>query len=380
MSPEGPSTAAAAVAARYLAAGRRWEAEAGERFDAPLGRGSEDALDGGAPAGVLDPGGDDLPARVRGDGGPAGAGPAAAERSQTPGQQPEDAGLDRVWREISEMKHMLESTLRAQSGAWRHSVQFLLDQGVDERQLWELLSEAGLKVSGDTGGSPLLDRQDLRALLERQMCARVPELAGPQPIAPASRFVAFVGPTGVGKTTTIAKIAALHVLAGVRKVGLMTADTFRIAAVDQLRTYASILNVPLEVIYRPSDVPLAIERLQDCDLILIDTAGRNYRSEGSMDELRVLLQAIPVDETYLVLSVTHKPQDLDELAAAFCRLPIDKFLFTKVDETSGCGAVLNLLMRYRKPVSYITTGQNVPDDIEVASLDRLLELILGGAA
>ncbi|MBX5436064.1 MAG: flagellar biosynthesis protein FlhF [Alicyclobacillaceae bacterium] len=302
----------------------------------------------------------------------------------TAGSQPSvptgGGGMEQMWREISEMKQMLATALHSQAGLLRNTVQSFLDQGMDEEHLLELLLDPAPTGAAAESASVQTSGLSIRELLAVRIRERLHDLREPQPIRPESRFVAFVGPTGVGKTTTIAKIAALHVLAGVRKVGLMTADTFRIAAVDQLRTYASILNVPLEVIYRPSDVPLAVERLADCDLVLIDTAGRNYRSESCIDELRSLLQAVPVDETYLVLSVTQKPQDLDELASAFCRLPVDKFLFTKIDETSTYGALFNLLMRYRKPVSYITTGQNVPDDIEVPTLDRLLELILGGAA
>jgi flagellar biosynthesis protein FlhF len=206
------------------------------------------------------------------------------------------------------------------------------------------------------------------------------DLTQAQPIQPTSRVVAMVGPTGVGKTTTIAKLAALHVISGRRKVGLLTMDTFRIAAVDQLRTYANILDVPLEVAYQPEDLPAALERLADRDLIFIDTAGRNFRMDIHVEELRNAFGRIRVDETYLVLSVTSKPEDLDYLASAFSQLPIDKFLFTKLDETTTYGAILNLLYTYRKPLSYLTTGQNVPNDIEVASMDKVLRLILGGAA
>ena len=115
-------------------------------------------------------------------------------------------------------------------------------------------------------------------------------------------------------------------------------------------------------------------------MILLDTAGRNFRVERHVEELRHWLQQISVDETYLVLALTSKTEDLDAIAAAFERVPVDKFLFTKLDETTTYGAILNLLYSYRKPLSYLTTGQNVPDDIEVASLEKILRLMIGGAA
>lgn len=200
-----------------------------------------------------------------------------------------------------------------------------------------------------------------------------------QPIANTSRVVAFVGPTGVGKTTTIAKLAALHVLTGKRSVGLVTADTFRIAAVEQLKTYATILNVPLEVVGEGDSLQSAIQRLSHCDLLFIDTAGRNYFDFECMQGIQKLLSDVAVDETYLVLSLTSKPDDLELLASLFQRMTIDKFLFTKMDETSSYGAVLNLLQTYHKPLSYISTGQNVPDDIEVASLESIIRSVVGGA-
>ena len=219
-----------------------------------------------------------------------------------------------------------------------------------------------------------------REQLVQHILGNLGELANPRPIAKESRIVALVGPTGVGKTTTVAKLAALNVLAGSRKVGLLTMDTFRIAAVEQLRTYANILNVPLQVVYHRDEVGAALERLADRDLILVDTAGRNFRLDTHVEELQGLLGMIPVDETFLVLSLTGKLEDLDVIAEAFGNLPVDKFLFTKLDETASYGAILELLWTHRKPLSYLTTGQNVPDDIEVASVERLVRLIFGGAA
>lgn len=211
-----------------------------------------------------------------------------------------------------------------------------------------------------------------------QIVASLKPALNAEPIRQTSRVCLFVGPTGVGKTTTVAKIAALHVLSGDRRVGLITTDTFRIAAVEQLKTYAKILRVPLEVVTSPADLPNALERLADCDLILIDTAGRSYRSGDQLTDIAHLQSVAAIDETYLVLSMTSKPEDLESLAEIFTELPFDKFLFTKIDETNTVGPILTLLHLHRKPLSYVTTGQNVPDDIEIASLDKIVRFIIEG--
>jgi flagellar biosynthesis protein FlhF len=291
------------------------------------------------------------------------------------------SALEDVRRQIADVKRLLETSVLTPT-IRPPLIQQLLRQGVSEdcvvriMEQFPSVSATAADSEGEGASAPVRPRDLFIGTVRRDLA----DLTQAQPIQPTSRVVAMVGPTGVGKTTTIAKLAALHVISGRRKVGLLTMDTFRIAAVDQLRTYANILDVPLEVAYQPEDLPAALERLADRDLIFIDTAGRNFRMDIHVEELRNAFGRIRVDETYLVLSVTSKPEDLDYLASAFSQLPIDKFLFTKLDETTTYGAILNLLYTYRKPLSYLTTGQNVPNDIEVASMDKVLRLILGGAA
>jgi len=197
------------------------------------------------------------------------------------------------------------------------------------------------------------------------------------PLHPTSRIAAFVGPTGVGKTTTIAKLAAQLILQDNRRPALITTDTYRIAAVDQLRTYATILGIPLEVAFTPEDIPAIFNRLNEHDVILVDTAGRNYRDQTMIDELNRMLDKIRPDETYLNLSMTAKQSDLMDIVDSFERTRVDKFVFTKLDETNVLGAAYNLIDRFSRPVAYTTHGQSVPDDFEVASLDRLCTLIVG---
>jgi flagellar biosynthesis protein FlhF len=196
-------------------------------------------------------------------------------------------------------------------------------------------------------------------------------------MSPDTRIVHFVGPTGVGKTTTIAKLAAEQVLKYNRKVGFITSDTYRIAAVEQLKTYATILNVPLEVVFSPQDLSKAYEQLQDRDLIFMDTAGRNYRNEMYVSELNALLRSQGKSETFLVLSLTTKYKDMKAITDNFSKFKLDKVLFTKLDETDSYGAVVNLVHDFKLQLSYVTHGQNVPDDITELDEQRILDLILG---
>ncbi len=190
-------------------------------------------------------------------------------------------------------------------------------------------------------------------------------------------LVTFIGPTGVGKTTTLAKLAAESTLARQKKVGMITSDTYRIAAVEQLKTYANILNVPLKIVYSAEDLVPTLERLTGCDMIFMDTAGRNYRNKEYVEEINRLLRSPLPNETFLVLSITAKQEDLEAIIESFKDVRIDKVIFTKTDETRTYGSIFNLVIKYKLALSYITTGQNVPDDIETANPEKVAELILG---
>ncbi|WP_322903934.1 flagellar biosynthesis protein FlhF [Paenibacillus sp. SGZ-1009] len=196
-------------------------------------------------------------------------------------------------------------------------------------------------------------------------------------INPSTKIVYVAGPTGVGKTTTIAKLAAEQLFKYKRKVGFVTSDTYRISAVEQLRTYASILSVPLEIVQSPGDFQRALEQMSDCDLILMDTAGRNYRNELLVSELQSLLAPMEQSETYLVLSLTSKTEDMRIITNHFNKYPLDKVIFTKADETGSYGAMFNMLQEYPLRLSYMTNGQNVPDDLLMPSPDFLAGVLLG---
>ncbi len=189
--------------------------------------------------------------------------------------------------------------------------------------------------------------------------------------------IALIGPTGVGKTTTLAKLAASFKLRHNRQVGLVTCDTYRIAAVEQLRTYAGIIGLPLEVALTPADMSCAAGRLADCDVVLIDTAGRGPNDRGRLGELRKVLAAADPHEVHLVLSSTASERVLLREAEAFADVGADRIVLTKLDEAVSFGVLVNVMQSVGKSLSFITTGQEVPDHIEAGRPRRLAELVLG---
>ena len=190
------------------------------------------------------------------------------------------------------------------------------------------------------------------------------------------KIVALIGTTGVGKTTTIAKIAAKYVLERGVSVALVTADTYRISAVDQLRTYSDIIGLPLEIVYSPEELKPALRKHRDKKLILIDTAGRSQNNDYQMDELKEFLAVEPSIEKHLVLSATTKERDAEAILERFSVCRPDRILLTKTDETESIGFIVNLLFDRRLAMSYLTTGQSVPDDIEPAKPEALARLML----
>ncbi len=191
--------------------------------------------------------------------------------------------------------------------------------------------------------------------------------------------VALIGPTGVGKTTTLAKLAANLKIHQRHRVGLITLDTYRIAAVDQLKRYAEIIGSPLRVVGGADELRDARNSMSDCDFILIDTAGRSPKDTLKLNELKGLINVAEPDEVHLVLSTTASQSCVELAVARFGEVRVDKIIFTKIDEAANVGIVLNVIRKANKSLSYITTGQNVPDDIEVGHGKRLAQLILGSS-
>ncbi|WP_282941833.1 flagellar biosynthesis protein FlhF [Paenibacillus sp. RC67] len=251
--------------------------------------------------------------------------------------------------------------------------QRLLDQEIEPEIVERLMARAAEEAGVD--GTPFTERE-VRRSLETQL----QELFVPgtnKRLDHDTKVAHFVGPTGVGKTTTIAKLAAEQVLKYHRKVGFITSDTYRIAAVEQLKTYGTILNVPLEVVFSPQDLPRAFEQMKDRDIIFMDTAGRNFRNEMYVSELNALLQSEGKNETFLVLSLTTKYKDMKAIAENFTKFKLDKVLFTKMDETDTYGSIINLVNDFQLQMSYVTHGQSVPEDITELNEQQIIDQILG---
>jgi flagellar biosynthesis protein FlhF len=218
--------------------------------------------------------------------------------------------------------------------------------------------------------------ESIRAALCEAIEQCIPVAPPIQSIAGTRRVVALVGPTGVGKTTTVAKLAANFKLAHGARVGLVTVDTYRIAAVEQLKTYAEIIDLPLAVVSDPGEMQRALDEMGAVDLVFIDTAGRSPRDEVKIRELaEFLLQARP-DEVHLVLSAVAGQRSLRAAVERFAMVQVDRLILTKLDEADSLGGLLAVLGLSNRPVSYLTTGQAVPDDIEPADPKRLARLIL----
>ncbi len=195
------------------------------------------------------------------------------------------------------------------------------------------------------------------------------------------KVVFFVGPTGVGKTTTIAKIASKFSVEEGKKVALLTSDTYRIAAAEQLRTYANILEVPFRIIYSTEEVEQALNDFKEYDFIMIDTAGHSHQNEAQKEAMKSFVHSVDdvaQKEVYLVLSATTKYKDLISIVDAYSIMTDYKLIFTKLDETTTLGNLLNIKLYTGADLSYVTCGQNVPDDIEVFNPQRTVKQLLGG--
>ena len=204
---------------------------------------------------------------------------------------------------------------------------------------------------------------------------------GITPAQKGPKVVFFVGPTGVGKTTTIAKIASKFSVEGGRKVALLTADTYRIAAAEQLRTYANILEVPFRVIYSTEEVEQSLKDFKDYDFVLVDTAGHSHQNEAQREAMNGFIHSVDgraEKEVFLVLSATTKYRDLISIADTYAAMTEFKLIFTKLDETTTLGNLLNLKLHTGASLSYVTCGQNVPDDIENFNPQKTVKQLLGG--
>jgi flagellar biosynthesis protein FlhF len=254
----------------------------------------------------------------------------------------------------------------------------LLRQEVTE----ELAEEVVQEVRGKLTPAQLEDTNAVRRAVLESVSNLIPtDMTTMQQTKPRDgrpRTIALIGPTGVGKTTTIAKLAATFKLRQKLNVGLITLDTYRIAAVEQLRTYANIIGIPLHVVISPEELRAALAKCANCDVVLIDTAGRGQRDDGRLEQLKMFINAANPHEVHLVLSSTGSLSVLLDTVERFSAIRTDRIIFTKLDEAVSFGVLLNVARKVNKRLSYVTTGQEVPHQIEAGRPERLAELVMGG--
>ena len=284
------------------------------------------------------------------------------QQLQKPEEEKEEAQEEKKEEtETDKFMHLLHNTM--------------LENEVDEKYAREIMEEIELI------NKPNIHFDYALANIYQKMILKFGKPSGIEPASNGIKLVFFIGPTGVGKTTTIAKIASKFRVDEKKKVALLTADTYRIAAAEQLRTYANILEVPFRVIYTVEEINKALEDFKDYDYILIDTAGHSHQNMTQKDNMRNIIHSVDdrvESEVHLVLSATTKYKDLISIADSYKEMADYKLIFTKLDETTTLGNLLNLRLYTGASLSYVTYGQNVPDDIEDFNPQKTVKRLLGG--
>jgi len=319
------------------------------------------------------------------------ANPTTVTQTPAPGQD-----LSKLTEELREMRNLVARAVHygpgpasiglAENDPLVEHYSRLIEQEVTQELANQLILDAKTLTNAGASaanGQASSDEPSHRQQMIQAIASHIP-VTGEESELPRSpdgrpHVVALIGPTGVGKTTTVAKLAANFKLRRKLNVALITLDTYRIAAVEQLKTYAGIIGLPLHVASSPEQVAQAMDKCLHADVVIVDTAGRSPRDDRRLQELQTLLEVAKPHVTHLVLSATHGQSVLNQAVERFSAVSYDSMIFTKLDEAVALGPVLNVLHREGKPVSYVTTGQEVPHQIEVGQCDRLASMLLGDA-
>lgn len=251
----------------------------------------------------------------------------------------------------------------------------MIDGEVDQKYANQILQDI------ESSKKPNVPFDYILANVYQKMILKFGMADGIMPAKEGPKVVAFIGPTGVGKTTTIAKVASHYAVEEKKKIALLTADTYRIAAAEQLRTYANILEVPFRVIYTEDELQSAVADFKEYDYIFLDTIGHSYQNEEQITNMKNMLEAakeVAETQVFLVLSATTKYRDLLKIAETYSEIAKYQLIFTKLDETNTLGNLLNLKLHTDSEIAYVTCGQNVPSDIERFNPQKTVKQLLGG--
>lgn len=284
---------------------------------------------------------------------------------------------DKLFNELQKMRKMMMNFMVGDTKTNKPSrfskwVERLKKQGVQDEVIEFIVHELMKNYRAEMGDEAI--RQGMIAIVEGIIKQRIPKNFT---VSNGVQRINMIGPTGVGKTTTLAKLATEQVLKQKRKVGMITTDVYRIAAVEQLKTYAGILNVPIEVVHSADELETALKKLEHRDLIYMDTTGRNYKELESREFIHAFLCHPEVSDNYLVLSMTTKYEDQKMILEEFLDSPIKKIILTKLDETTSYGSALNIAFKYPYQLAYLTNGQSVPEDIIPVDATQLAKYLFG---
>jgi len=250
----------------------------------------------------------------------------------------------------------------------------LVQHDVDEQLAADLVQA----VYASTNQDHITNRQYLEKQVIAALAGVIPPPASARPRRKKTRIVVLVGPTGVGKTTTIAKLAAINKLVSGLDVALISADTYRIGAIEQLRTFAGIADIPMEVVYKPAEVAQMLRKFRTKDIVFFDTVGRSQRSKKDLNDLAKFVAAADPDETHLVLSASTNIKTSEDIIDQFKVVKPNRLIFSKLDEAVTYGPLLSIMHRHHLPISYVTTGQTVPDDIRTVDAAQLAAMVYTG--
>ncbi len=276
-------------------------------------------------------------------------------------------------REISD--HLRHAKTPDLPDALRELYVTLVEQEVDETLARQMVLTVNESLTPDQRRSRDVTRDTLLKIMARMI--RIPD--GVKSRRRKTRIVALIGPTGVGKTTTIAKLAAIHKLLHRKNVGLISTDTYRIGAIEQLRTFASIADIPMDVVYKPAELAGVMKKFRDRDIVFVDTVGRSHRSKKEIGELGKFVQSADADEVHLVVSASTSPRAISEIIRQFSVVKPNRLLFTKLDEAVTLGPLFSIVNKQHLPVAYVTTGQTVPDDILAMEPAQFASMVYSGA-